>query len=183
MAKRDRDWFRALAGGGIRIRMMEPGEAPALFAILDDPRSCRAGAPPRPAGSGASGPDDRVRWLVRHEIFVAEADGGGIAGFAAAGDLVELYWLAGLFVAAGHGEGAAPAALLEAVVKRAGWFFHRAVGLSAFREGSRHAPFFEARGFMAVSREDRPPLLEERFRAELPADTAEESRTVMVRWL
>lgn len=164
----------------IRIRMMEPGEAPALQAVIRTPSSCRAGAAP-PAAGTADVSSDVVRWLLQHEIFVAEAK-GGILGFAAARDLVDLYWIGGLFVPAGTDAATVGAGLLDAVLKRAGWFFHRALGLSTLRDGP-DAPVFEARGFMTVADGDLPALLRDRRGAESPPAADEAGRIVMVKWL
>lgn len=172
--------------GGFRIRMMEPGDAPALHALACDPSSCRAGRPPfpvlGPGGESEGSLDDTLRWLLRHEVFVAETAGGAITGFAAGGDRIDLYWLAGLFVPAGPEEARLAAALLDAVARRARWFFHRAVGLSTESEGS-DAPFFETRGFVPVPRQDRPAVLDAMLRAETTAETGAGSRTAMVKWL
>lgn len=175
MAKRERDWFRKMAPKGFRIRMMEPGEAPALQAIRAQAAGVAAAvqAPVQPIG-------DFVGWLLQHEIFVAETKAGAPIGFAAAGDLGELYWLAGLYVTpeqAGQGVGRA---LLGAVVARAGWFFHRALGLTTAQAS---APFFEASGFTAIPRQDLPAILEERWQAECPPGASPDERRVMVKWL
>ena len=174
MAKRDRDWFRKMAPKGFRIRMMEPGEAPALQAIRD-------------RAAGGNGPaaetqpiGDFVLWLLQHEVFVAEMKAGEPVGFAAAGDLGELYWLAGLYVLPehrGHGIGRA---LTAAVVTRAGWFFHRALGLSTAPET---ASFFERSGFVAILPQDFPPIIFRKVKEECPDGIALSDRAVMVKWL
>ncbi len=180
-----------MAPDGIHIRMMEPGEAEALRAI-----DGRAGRLLAEAGhlfdaEPASIPEF-VAFLLRHEVFVAEEKGGGPVGFAAAADLGSLtddpagsgcYWLSGLSVDPAHGRRGIGSALLGAVVKRAGWFFHRAVGLSTARDIPFNEGFYAARGFLRVEAADWTPPLAARFAAEVPRGVDPARRVVMVRWI
>lgn len=131
-----------LAPEGFAIRLMEPGEAEALRAL-----GLAAGL-----FEEAAAPDLHafVRWLLRHEIFVAERTGGDLAGFAAARDATDLYWLSGLAVGPAWTGRGVRRALLAAVETRAGWFFHRAVGLAVSAEAQ--ANWYRRRRFLAVER-------------------------------
>lgn len=147
MARRARDWFHKMAPAGYRIRVMEPGEAPALLSI-------RAAAT---AGSGA-GPrsiDPFVAWLLRHEVFVAATRAGAPVGFAAAAGEGPRYWLTGLFVQPDQQGRGIGTALVEVVATRAGWFGHDQLALSA---GPGTAGFFERCDFRALPRQDGPGL-------------------------
>lgn len=187
--------FKELAPAGYRIRMMEPGEAERLRWI-----DAAAGAPLVEAGHLPSAeplpPGDFVRFLLRHEVFVAARKGGEAVGFAAAADLSSLtgtereagegagcYWLSALSVDPAHARRGLGSALLAAVVARAGWFFSRAVGLSMAREPAFHETFYAKRGFLNVPPDDRTQGLDKRFQAELPPGVDPDARTVMIRWL
>ncbi|WP_062208768.1 GNAT family N-acetyltransferase [Aureimonas sp. AU12] len=187
--------FKGMAPQGYRIRMMEPGEAEALQRI-----DAAAGRLLVEAGHIASAdpvPLDRfVPFLLRHEIFVAEEKGGGPVGFAAAADLASIagaggedgegagcYWLSELSVDPAHGRRGVGSALLAAVERRAGWFFHRAVGLSTARGVAFNELFYAKRGFLSVSPDDLTPALHQRFMAELPEGVSPDRRCVMIRWL
>lgn len=127
-----------LAPEGFRVRLMEPGEAEALRTIgvvsgLFDPA-----VPDLP---------DFVPWLLRHEVFVAETVEGTPAGFAASRDAIDLYWLSGLAVDPAFKGRGVRKALLSAVVTRAGWFFHRAVGLAA---AEREADWYRRHRFLGA---------------------------------
>ena len=174
-----------MAPQGYRIRMMEPGEAPRLLNIA------RAGdallvAAGRTKLANAQPPELHgfVRFLVAHEIFVAvEKASGEPVGYAAARDVVELYWLSALAVDPKHGRQGIGAALLHAVTQRARWFFHRALGLTTYADIAFNRPFYEHHGFMTVPRKDLHGMLEERLSQETPPGAAVEDRTVMVKWL
>lgn len=183
MGDKERDWFRKMGPKGYRIRMMEPGEAPALFSILKGSSALITAAGQPPPDLVDATLDDFVRWLLQHEVFVATTKAGEPVGFAVAGDAVDLYWLTGLHVTPDHQRRGVGSALIAAVLRRAGWFFHRAVGLSAYRDLTFHAPLFSRRGFMAVLRKDFPAILEDRFLREMPSQAKEEERIVMVKWL
>lgn len=192
--------FRGMAPEGYRIRMMEPGEAEALRRI-----DAAAGRLLVEAGHIASAdpvPLDRfVPFLLRHEVFVAQEKGGGPVGFAAAADLASLldpgggdgeggdgegagcYWLSEMSVDPAHGRRGVGSALLAAVERRAGWFFHRAVGLSTARGVAFNESFYARRGFLSVLPDDLTPALRQRFMAELPAGVSPDRRCVMIRWL
>lgn len=175
--------------GDTFIRMMEPGDPGRLRAI--DIAATRlladAGWPDLP---GAPPLDHYARWLLAHEVFVAER-GGWPVGFACARDLLpgpgeaagSCFWLAELSVDPDHGRRGIGSALLEAVLERARWCFHRAVGLTTFRDVPFNAPFYARRGFLQVPRGDWTNGLAERFGAELPPGVAAETRVLMVKWL
>lgn len=176
-----------MAPDGHHIRMMEPGEAERLLLL-----GTKAGL------FGAVPPDigDVVRWLVRHEVFVAETaagrDGARLSGFAAGRDATDLYWIAGLAVDPAFRGIGLRKALLAAVVARAGWFFHRAVGLAAAK--GEEADWLRRRRFLAVSADEGPEHLQ-RLRRERPgfdslasdpagtADLVGSERIVMIHWL
>lgn len=169
---------------GFELRMMEPGEAEALRAI-------NAGAePPREPASRA----DFVRFLLRHEVFVVDdRTTGRPVGFAAAADLASLaeadgegagcYWLSALRVLPGPGAQGVAAALLEGAARRAGWFFHRALGVAAPCSGGLDATFLRDRGFVEVPERDWTPAIRARFAADLPGGADPLSHCAMVRWL
>jgi 4-diphosphocytidyl-2-C-methyl-D-erythritol kinase len=174
--------FLGMAPDGHHIRMMEPGEADRLLTL-----GTAAGLFGRHAPALA----DVVPWLVRHEVFVAEADGGGPSGFAAARDATDLYWLSGLAVDPAFKGIGLRKALLAAVVARAGWFFHRAVGTAA-TEGA-DADWYRRR-FLSISADDATPALAPLVRerpgiVSLAADDVSGEdrngleRTLMIRWL
>lgn len=137
-----------LAPDGFRIRLMEPGEAETLLAIGAASGLFDGAMPQTP---------DFVRWLLQHEVFVAQADDGRHAGFAAARDATDLYWLSGLGIDPAFKGRGVRKALLSAVVTRAGWFFHRAVALGAPDEES--ANWYRRRRFLAIDRSDWTPEL------------------------
>ncbi len=183
--------FRGMAPGGYRIRMMEPGEAERLRAIdaAADRLLIEAGHIP---DTGPAPIERFVPFLLAHEVFVAEAKGGEAVGFAAAADLADLtkdpaasgcYWLSGLGVDPAHGRRGLGSALLASVVERAGWFFHRAVGLSTARGLPIGEAFYAQRRFVAVDEADLTPALRQRRDVEWPAGAPDGSRIVMVRWL
>ncbi|WP_136625081.1 GNAT family N-acetyltransferase [Aureimonas flava] len=180
-----------MAPEGYRIRMMEPGEAERLRAIdaaagrllVEAGHVARADPPPLP---------DFVRFLLTHEVFVAQEKRGAPVGYAAAADLAALvgdpdaggcYWLAALAVDPAHGRRGVGSALLQAVVRRAEWFFHRAVGLSTARALPIGEGFYAARRFVGVAEADLTPALLKRREMEWPSGAAPGSRAVMVRWL
>ncbi|KQT64403.1 MULTISPECIES: GNAT family N-acetyltransferase [unclassified Aureimonas] len=179
-----------LAPDGFRIRLMEPGEAEGLRGLGAASGLFAGAAPDMP---------DFVRWLLLHEIFVAETgtktEAGRLAGFAAARDATDLYWLSGLAVdPAFRGRGVRKA-LLAAVVARAGWFFHRAVGLAV--QGEAGADWYRRRRFLGVDRKDWtqelarlagevPGLPPQRFDGDdeaLGAGLVGTERNVMIHWL
>ncbi len=182
--------FKGLAPAGYRIRMMEPGEAGRLLAI-----DAAADRLLIEAGHIADTPTTLavfVPFLLMHEVFVAEEKGGEAVGFAASADLSDLtrdpaasgcYWLSALSVDPAHGRLGLGSALLAAVVQRAEWFFHRAVGLSTARGLPFGEGFYEARRFVRVDDGDLTPALRQRLELEWPSGAPSGSRTVMVRWL
>ncbi len=180
-----------MAPDGYRIRMMEPGEAGRLRAIdaAADRLLVEAGHFPAPAL-----PDMArfVAFLLEHEVFVAEEKDGGAVGYAASADLAALtgdpaaggcYWLSALAVDPAHGRLGLGSALLAAVVARAEWFFHRAVGLSTARDLPIGEGFYGRRRFVAVPDDDLTPALRQRRDMEWPDGALPGTRTVMVRWL
>lgn len=185
MAKPGRQAFKALAPKGYRIRMMEPGDAERLLAIDIAATRVLAAAGRRELVSAPPPPrDEFVRFLLSHEVFVArETTTGEPVGFAAAGDLEAVYWLAELGVDPAHMRRGVGSALVRAVVERASWFFHRGVGLSTYAALPCGAPFYERLGFLRVSGKDRPAWLEEKLRAETPPGCLAHERTAMIRWL
>jgi len=189
--------FKGMAPAGMRIRMMEPGEASALQAI--EHRAAQLLVEAGHLATAEPTPTARfVPFLLRHEVFVAEVKGGGPVGYAAAADLASLavpddgsedgegagcYWLSELSVDPAHGRRGVGSALLAAVVARAGWFFHRAVGLSTARDVAFNEPFYARRGFLKVGADDLTPALRRRLVQECPAGVSPDRRTVMIRWL
>jgi 4-diphosphocytidyl-2-C-methyl-D-erythritol kinase len=172
-----------IAPDGHHIRMMEPGEAEQLYALAST------------AGLFADeAPDlaDFVVWLLHHEIFVAEARSGRISGFAAARDATDLYWLSDLAIDPAFKGMGLRRALVAAVVARAGWFFHRAVGLAVADEAT--ADWYRRRRFLAVAPGEEPGELRRLARERpgrsvlgdddaFPDDLVGTERTVMVHWL
>lgn len=161
---------------------MGPGEGDRLreIDILATRRLVETGhhpaAPPPDPSAFAS-------FLVAHDVIVAEAPDDTILGFAAGLDLGPLYWLGELAVDPAHARQGIGRALVRAVCDIASARFHRAVGLTTYRDVEFNAAFYRQCGFLTVSRQDHDATLEDRFRAELPAGVPETSRTVMVRWL
>lgn len=177
-----------------RIRMMEPGEAMRLREIEGLARQALATTAGFPAAETVA-PGRFVQFLVTHEVFVAERDGEAV-GYAASADLAELLagepeaaegagctWLSALAVDPAHERRGVGSALLTAVVARAGWFFQRAIALSALRDEPLSQRFCTKRGFFVVPPEDRPPALRKRFEAQWVPGEDLTRRTVMVRWL
>lgn len=174
-----------MAPKGYRIRMMEPGEAPRLLAIsragdallIEAGRVELADAPPATLHGF-------VRFLLAHEIFVAvEKATGDPVGFAAARDIVDLYWLSDMAVDPEHGRQGLGAALLHAVTERARWFFHRALGLTTYVDIAFGRRFYEHHGFMTVPRKDLMGMLEARLLQGTPPGAAVDDRALMVKWL
>ncbi|WP_279482775.1 GNAT family N-acetyltransferase [Aureimonas sp. SK2] len=183
--------FKGMAPEGYRIRMMEPGEAEALRDIdaAADRLLVEAGHFPDP---GLPDLGRFVAFLLAREVFVAEEKGGAAVGFAAAADLAALtgdpagggcYWLSALCVDPAHGRRGLGSALLAAVVKRAEWFFHRAVGLSTARDLPFGESFYAGHRFLRVADDDLTPALLKRYEMEWPTGASPGTRTVMVRWL
>ncbi|NDW05409.1 GNAT family N-acetyltransferase [Jiella pacifica] len=184
-SKAGRKAFKGFGPKGYRIRMMEPGEAQQLLAI-----ERRAEATLIALGktklSDAPKPSigEFVRFLVEHEVFVAEEKRSGEAvGFVAARDLGELYWISELSVDPDHQRRGIGRSLVSAVLERARWFQHRAVGLTTYGDIPVGAPFYRRLGFAAVPDADCPPWLHERKRAETPPGSLGATRSVMIRWL
>lgn len=184
-SKAGRKAFKGMAPKGYRIRMMEPGEAQELLAIerraeatlIALGKSELSGAPQRSIG-------DFVTFLVAHEVFVAEEKRTGKAvGFIAACDIVEVYWISELSVDPEHGRRGIGRSLLGAVLERARWFQHRAVGLTTYDDVPVGASFYRRSGFSVVPDADCPPWLLQRKRTETPPGSLETARTAMIRWL
>ena len=177
--------FKGMAPKGYRIRMMEPGEAHALMTIerraeatLIDLGKVELADAPRPDIG------DFVRLLVENEVFVAEDKRSGEAvGFVAAHDLPDLYWIAELSVDPAHGRRGIGRALVGAVLERACWFQHRAVGLTTYADIPIGAPFYEASGFTTIPVDDCPPWLADLRLAETPPGSDPATRCAMIRWL
>ena len=184
-SKTGRKAFKGMAPKGYRIRVMEPGEAQRLLSI-----ERRAEATLIALGKtellDAPKPEifEFITFLIEHEVFVAEEKHSGEAiGFVAARDLGELYWISELSVDPDHQRRGIGRSLLSAVLERARWFQHRAVGLTTYADISVGAPFYRLSGFAAVCDADCPPWLRERKQAETPPGSPEEARSVMIRWL
>lgn len=182
--------FKGMAPAGYRIRMMEPGEAARLLAI--DTAADRLLIAAGHMSGEPTALSAFVPFLLAHEVFVAEEKGGEAVGFAAGADLADLtgdpagsgcYWLSALAVDPAHGRRGVGTALLAAVVQRAEWFFHRAVGLSTVRGLPIGEGFYGTRRFVRVADDDLTPALRQRLGLEWPTGALPGSRTVMVRWL
>ncbi len=165
--------------------MMEPGEAQHLLAIEHRAeatlvalgKSELADAPGRAIG-------EFVAFVVEHEVFVAaEKHSGEAVGFVAARDFEDLYWISELSVDPDHQRRGVGRSLVSAVLERARWFQHRAVGLTTYADIPVGAPFYRRSGFAAVPDADCPLWLRARKQAETPPGSCETTRSVMIRWL
>ena len=167
----------------IVLRSMGPGEGDTLLLIERSAGDRLAATGSHPATT-PSEPSDFARFLVAHDVIVAEdAANGTILGYACGRDLGPLYWLAELAVGSAHVRRGVGTRLVGAVCAKAAARFHRAVGLTTYRFIEFNAPFYERCGFLAVSQQDHDDTLAERFKAEMPNGVRPETRCVMVRWL
>ncbi|MCE7030693.1 GNAT family N-acetyltransferase [Jiella avicenniae] len=182
-SKAGRKAFKGFGPEGYRIRMMEPGEARRLLAIARRADATLialgkteiADAPKPSVG-------DFVRFLVDHEVFVAEKKRSGEAvGFAAAHATSELYWLSELSVEPDHGRRGIGSALVSAVLERARWFRHSGVGLTTYTDVPVGASFYRRLGFDVLPDADCPPRLLQRKLAETPGGSRVTDRCVMTR--
>jgi GNAT superfamily N-acetyltransferase len=150
--------FRGMGPKGYRLRLMEPGEAEALLTIRE-----ATGEPGRHRPKLA----DFVRFLLAHEVYVAqEKRGGNAVGYAVASGEGPVYWLLEQRVHPAHRGRGIAAALLEAVTQRARWFDHDALALADPVALHGDASFWTRLGFAPVPAADLPlrpidvPLLE-----------------------
>lgn len=131
-------------------------------------------------------PTDRYRFagmLRRGESLVATLDDGTVAGFAIAGPLGGIYWLTEMGVDPSSGRRGIGTALLLAVIERARWADHPAIGLTTFRDVPFNAPFYARHGFIAVDPAELEPEIGGRLAAETPAGTDPDSRVMMFKRL
>ncbi|EAU41587.1 hypothetical protein FP2506_14179 [Fulvimarina pelagi HTCC2506] len=176
--QKGRKAFKGMASKGYAIRMMEPGEVPALLELEKvslAETSTRAAHPPDI--------DTFTRFLLAHEVFVAiRKKSGKPVGFAAAVAESDLYWLSRFSVDPDHRDRELEDSLLKSVAERAHWFFYRALGLSIDSASSRAASFYEKRGFLRIPTSDLPQWLDEKRRAEA-SDHEANNQIVMLKWL
>ncbi|MEX6505003.1 GNAT family N-acetyltransferase [Jiella sp. M17.18] len=177
--------FKGIAPKGYRIRVMEPGEAERLLGIQRAADELLVAAGKREIAAIAAAPlESFVRFLLDHEVFVAEEKATGEAvGFAAACGLTDVYWLAELSVHPGHGRKGIGSALVTAVTQRAAWYFYRAVGLSTYCDIPCGAVFYERLHFLRVPDKDCPAWLTQRRIDETPPGGDGRDRIAMLRWL
>ncbi|MCQ0989159.1 GNAT family N-acetyltransferase [Jiella marina] len=169
-----------MAPKGYRIRMMEPGEAPALHALRGRVLMAAIDTATAPAISLS----DFVTFLVTREIYVAEEKATGeIAGYAAAGGWIDLYWISEIMVDPDRPQASLEDALLVCVTERARWFHHRAIALRAPLDSQVDPPSHVRHGFMKVSRKDWTPSIEEMVAEEANALKTSLPRAIHVKWL
>ncbi len=121
--------------------------------------------------------------MSSNTAFAAAGGDGRLLGFAVAGEIGGIFWLKELSVEPDVMRRGVGTALLNAVVERAGWAFHTAVGLSTFREVPFNAPFYARRGFLAVDPDAVPEAIRRQFELELPAGAEIGDRVLMIRKL
>lgn len=115
---------------------------------------------------------------------VVAVDGDGhLLGFAVAGEIGGIYWLKELSVEPDVMRRGIGTALLNAIIERAGWAFHTAIGLSTFRDVPFNAPFYARRGFLAVDPDAVPEAIRRQFEREVPAGAEIGDRVLMIRKL
>ncbi|MBP0615497.1 hypothetical protein [Jiella mangrovi] len=169
--------FKGFAPKGYRIRMMEPGEAEALFRLR---MACLPAAGEIKRQSLA----DFVTHLVSHEIFVAaDKRTGAIAGFAAAGDRIDFYFVSEIRIDPRLAARGIDAALIDAVTQRARWFYHRAIVVSPALDSGHESSSYDQRGFMKVSRKDFPLNSCEDLFAGTGFEALSADRHFRVKWL
>lgn len=127
--------------------------------------------------------EDLAAFLRSGTTFVAVDAADEPRGFAVARDIGDLYWLGELSVDPALGRRGIGSALLDAVVERARWAFHSAVGLSTFRDVPFNAPFYARRGFLEVGLDDAPAAIRARVESEVPTGAKLSERVLMVRKL
>ncbi|MER0237232.1 hypothetical protein [Fulvimarina sp. MAC8] len=176
--KNGRKAFKGLAPKGYAIRMMEPGEVPALLTILKNAQAESIGTGDKPDIHAFT------RYLLAHEIFVAvDKKSGEPLAYAAAAAENDLYWLSELTVDPGAENGHQLAgALLKAVAERAHWFFYRALGHALAEDAYCDAAFYVNHGFVKIPEADLPAWLNEKRRASA-RDGDGESQVVVLKWL
>jgi 4-diphosphocytidyl-2-C-methyl-D-erythritol kinase len=129
-------------------------------------------------------PRDDFAGFVSSNTAVVAADGDGrLLGFAVAGEIGGIYWLKELSVEPDVMRRGIGTALLNAIIERAGWAFHTAIGLSTFRDVPFNAPFYARRGFLAVDPDAVPEAIRRQFEREVPAGAEIGDRVLMIRKL
>lgn len=116
-------------------------------------------------------------------MHVAADETGQAVGFAVSADVAGIYWLKELSVDPAFGGKGIGSALLDAVVGRARWACHGALGLTTFRDVPFNAPFYARRGFLECDPATVDPDLGGRLVAECPPGVPLSSRILMIRRL
>ena len=166
---------------GYALRAGEPGDGAALAAID------RAGTALLASHGFPSLMDDLIdeRGMAAltegRGVWVMDGPSGLPVGFAVASDEGAFVYLHELSVDPEHGRRGVGTALLKAVIDHARWSFHTLVALDTFRTVPFNAPFYSARGFLALDREAVPPPIAALAEAGRPPRVHPASRTVMVR--
>lgn len=127
-------------------------------------------------------PGDFAAFLARHTVLVAEADGRPV-GYVAGRDLGDLYWMAELGVDPAFGRRGIGRRLVAAICGEAKALFHRAIGLTTYRDVPFNAPFYAKCGFLTVPHQPGNATFEERLVAETPVGACPRDRVAMVKWL
>ncbi|MEN3793443.1 hypothetical protein [Fulvimarina sp. MAC3] len=176
--KSGRKAFKGMAPKGYVIRMMEPGEVPALLTVFKSARQSASGAKDAPDIHAFT------RHLLAHEVFVAiDKTIGEPVGYAAAAAESDLYWLSELSVDPGAEDtDQLRGPLLKAVAERAHWFFYRALGHAIGADAYCDAAFYVNHGFVKIPEADLPAWLNEK-RLSSARDGDGESQVVMLKWL
>lgn len=101
-------------------------------------------------------------------------------GFAVAGPVGGYFHLKELSVDPAHGRRGIGAALVGSVRAAAGRRGFPAVSLTTYRDVPFNQPYYRRLGFDELPLADAPPALAARFHAEVPEDSAWQSRVLMI---